>query len=268
MTPISFTAFTDAGCMVIFDPASGFQPTDEWLHCMNHFTDPDGRSHLSCDYPEGDWQEVWQRNVSHLRQLSSNGEFTLLLCEQVEHACQISDELPKVEQARLRCSFEEWVHAPSGRVIISDPMSAFSGLLMEDEPFVELMVTPGWNKVIIHSLAEPPDFENVEGFEGNEKFPALVFCISPSAMQPTEKRDGQLFPRMPISQTRSAGGLCKATVIDVTEGVAKLRLHASASTTSGWGRLKKADSAQVHAGAHLTVRLVQHTKAYWLVEMP
>jgi hypothetical protein len=268
MKTISFPAFTNAGCMVIFDPASEFQVTDEWLHCLNHVTDPDGLTHLNCDYPEGEWPSVWLRNVAKLRQMSRHGEFTLLLCDEVEHACRVSDGLSPAESQRLRTSYEEWVYAPSGQLVIADAMAAFSDEPMEEDPFAQFPVTPGWNKVIIQSLMEPSGLEHVEGFEGNEEFPALVFRVCTADTKSTEIIEEKTFPRVKINHTRSIGTLCEATVIAIECGTAKLELHASRSTTSGWGRMTTPESEQIHVGDCLLVRLIEDNKAYWRVERP
>lgn len=267
MTPISFQAFTDAGCMVIYDPSAGFDFTDEWLGCLNHVTDPDGRTCATSDYPPGEWPAVWQRNVRRLRELSRNGEFTLLLCDEVDHACRISDELSISEAQRLRSRFEEWIHAPSGRLIICDAMAAFSGdTAMEMDPLAEFTVSPGWNKVSIHGLAEPSVYEHIEGYEGSCDFPALVFTFSAFAAKPPADRAEDNFPRIQVNHTRSVGSLCEATVVGTNAIQAKLMLHTSRSITSGWARLRMTNADQIKVGDRLLVRLVEHKKAYWVVE--
>ncbi len=265
MNTISFQAFTDAGCMVIFDPTSGLQPTDEWLHCLNHVTDPEGKTNLTCDYPTWDWSKIWQSQVARMRELSSNGEFTLVLCDEVEHACRVSEEILETEAPRVQTRFEEWVYAPSGRLVIVDAMTAFSGEPMDEGPFAEMPVTPGWNKVTILGLAEPTNFDHIEGFEGSEEYPAIVFSVQSDSG--VNRSAPLFFPRTKTNYVRVADGLCKATVMNIEGNRAKLRLHASRSTDSGFGRLIITDSKKIETGECLLVRLREDKKSFWLVEL-
>ncbi|MFO1486311.1 MAG: hypothetical protein U1F71_23315 [Verrucomicrobiaceae bacterium] len=266
MKTISFQAFTDASCMVIFAPEAGLQITDEWLSCLNHITDPDGRTNLTCDYPAGAWPAIWQRNVLRMRELCSKGEFTLLLCDEVDHACRVSEGISEAETQRVRTRFEEWVYAPSGRLVIGDAMTAFSGEPMEKEPFAEIAVAPGWSQVTIHSLAEPVGFDHIEGFEGSEEYPEIVFCVRYESDRNSEQSATNLFPRVKTSYVRSVGGRCEAAVIGIEGNKAKLQLYTSKSTSCGYGRLIIPESDKIEVGESLLVRLREDHRAYWLVE--
>jgi hypothetical protein len=267
MKTISFQAFTDAGCMVIFDPGSGFQVTEEWLHSMNHVTDPDGRTCVTADYPQGTWPAVWMQHVTRLRELGRKGEFTFLLCDEIEYACRVSDGISEEEALRLKRSFEEWAYTPTGWLVIGDAMAAFSGASMNDDPFVKIKVAPGWNKVTVHHLEEPDALPHTLGFEGSKEHPAIVFIVSFNSSEPPDIDVSRPASRINAPQKPAPGLFCEATVSAVDVEIVKFRLRESNSVHSGYGRMSKPESIRFHPGDEVRVRLVEDKKAFWIVEL-
>lgn len=266
MKTISFQAFSDAGCMLFFDPESGFEVTPEWLHSMNHVADPDGRTCVAVEHPKEKWPGVWSQHFDRVQELGRNGEFALLLCDEVEYACKAGDSIAAGELERARASFEEWVHAPSGRLLIADAMAAFSGLDMKDEPFAEIEVTPGWNKVNIYHLNEPGSFERVIGFEGTTDHPAIIFVLTASR-QPPEFSASRMVSRLVLPRRPTAGFLCDATVATADQQKVKLQLRQNHTTHSGHARLAASESVHLNPGDEIRVRLLENKGAYWKVEL-
>lgn len=252
--------------MIVFDPGGGFEVTDEWLHSMNHVTDPDGRTCVTSDYPQGAWPDVWGKHVARIHELSQMGEFAFLLCDEVEYACRACDGIDAHESVRIRATFEEWVHAPSGKLVIADAMAAFSGLDMSDEPLAELKVSSGWNKVTVYHIQEPDMVAPIIGFEGTTIYPAISFVVTPSATPP-DFRTPRIVSRINAPRLPEPGILCEATVSASDDETVKLRLRQSHSTHSAHARMTAPTSVRLHPGDEVRVRLLENKGAYWRVEL-
>ncbi len=210
---------------------------------------------------------VWQKHAQRLRELSQNGEFALLLCDEVDYECEVTKDLSEQEVKRIKAQFEEHVFAPSGRLVFGDPMIAYGGEDMKDDPLVTVKVTPGWNKIRIYHLSEPDALPHIEGFEGTPEHPSLVFAIRSCDERPEIDARGTPFPRIHSHYERVPNALCEAQVISIHDQKAKLSLMVSRSVQSGYGRLTVPESVSLKAGDVVLVRLLELKKAYWIVEI-
>jgi hypothetical protein len=269
MERLTFTLFTDTGCILLLDPEGVADLGDDFVELLDVVLDPEGVAEQTAA-GDGDWGRVWSEAVEGLRRLSDGGEFALVLSGEGTFYVRLqAEDLDEEERGRVVESFEERVRVRSGQLAVTDGMEFF-GEELPGEGAVFVEVPEGLYSVWLYHLERPASHVPTVGVYGSEDYPSLILRLEPARPDAAPPPESGPFPRLRSSregyEEPRPGWNCYAQVTEVEGGRAALELMLTETVYSGRARMEVPEGEEVRAGDYVLVRLVEDAGDHWRAE--